>query len=129
MMKGNRAVAKGKDKQVEYDKENMTNGSAGGKNSALHLHPLHQRIEIDLRLDRSEASRKLKDGRCVICAATSEASILACAFCERDTCLQCVNSCGSCSGIFCCLCSTVRYACRAFPLWLLYLVTLPTPPM
>jgi hypothetical protein len=121
MMKGNLAVAKGKAKLDCYDnKENASNNASnsliqnnhGKGNSAVlrNLHPHHrQRIEIDLRLDRNEAGRRLKDGRCVVCAVASDASILACAFCERDTCVQCVNRCASCDGIFCRLCSTTRY--------------------
>jgi hypothetical protein len=119
MMKGNLAVAKGKAKLDYYDnKENASNSliqnnqaiSNGKGNSAVlrNLHPHHQRIEIDLRLDRNEAGRRLKDGRCVVCAVASDVSILACAFCERDTCVQCVNRCASCDGIFCRLCSTTR---------------------
>lgn len=125
MMKGNLAVAKGKAKLDDYDnKENASNNASnsliqnnqaisnGKGNSAVlrNLHPHHQRIEIDLRLDRNEAGRRLKDGRCVVCAVASDASILACAFCERDTCVQCVNRCASCDGIFCRLCSTTSYA-------------------
>jgi hypothetical protein len=122
MVKGNLAVAKGKAKELdEYNnnKENVllpnnnanstNNGVGSSRNAVLrNLHPQHQRIEIDLRLDRTEASRRLKDGKCVVCAADSDASILACAFCERDTCVQCVNRCASCDGIFCRLCSTTR---------------------